>query len=225
MRVVFMGSPDFALPTLRALLEAGHQLALVVSQPDREAGRGRTPTPPPVARFAREHGLPLYQTATLKTEPARAPIVAAQPDVIVVASFGLLLPRSILELPPLGCLNVHPSLLPRHRGASPIPATLLAGDHETGVTIMLMDAGLDSGPILAQRTLPVRPEDDALSLEASLALLGAALLVETLPRWAAGAITPQPRRCSPARCARTGSGRWRTPRCAAACSRSCGRSR
>jgi len=187
-----MGSPRFALPTLEALLEAGHEPALVVTLPDREAGRGQHPTPSAVARAARERGLPLYQTGTLKTAASREPLEAARPDVIVVASFGLLLPAAVLDLPPHGCLNVHPSLLPRHRGASPIPAALLAGDGETGVTIMLMDPGLDSGPILAQRALPIAPDDDALSLEASLAALGARLLVDNLPGWVSGAIIPRP---------------------------------
>src|SRR5690242_2373426 len=187
-----MGSPDFARPALEALLAAGHELVLVVPLPDREAGRGRRLTPPPVARAARERGMPLYQTATLKTPESRAPLEAAGPEAIAVASFGLLLPKAVLDLPRLGCLNVHPSLLPRHRGASPIPAALLAGDSETGVTIMLMDPGLDSGPILSQRVVPLTSEDDALTLGASLARLGAALLVETLTGWAGGAITPRP---------------------------------
>src|SRR6266852_1895880 len=155
-----MGTPGFALPSLRALLDAGHELALVVAQPDRPAGRGRHLTPPPVARLARERGLPLYQTPTLKTEQSREPLGDARPEAIVVASFGLLLPVQVLELPRFGCLNVHPSLLPRHRGAAPIPATLLAGDPETGVSIMLMDQGLDSGPVLAQRVERILPDDD-----------------------------------------------------------------
>ncbi len=192
MRVVFMGSPEFALPTLRGLLSAGFQLPLVVTQPDRPAGRGRHSVSPPVARAARESGLTVYQTATLRSSEARAPIELARPDAIVVASFGLLLPQAMLDVPPLGCLNVHPSLLPRHRGASPIPATLLAGDAETGVSIMLMEAGLDSGPILSHTVVAVGPNDDALSLERSLAELGANLLVRTLRDWVARSIVPRP---------------------------------
>lgn len=191
-RIVFMGSPAFALPALRALLGAGYQIALVVSQPDRPAGRNRRLRAPAVAAFAREAGLPLYQPEHLRTDPALEPIRQAAPDVVVVAAFGLLLPTRLLELPPAGCLNIHPSLLPRHRGASPIEAAILAGDPETGVTIIQVTEQMDAGPILVQRRTPIGPDEDAPSLEARLADLGARLLVECLEPWLAGRLTPTP---------------------------------
>lgn len=192
MRLVFMGSPEFALPSLERLLGAGHEVALVVTQPDRPAGRGQRVQPSPVAAFARARGLPLYQPETLKPPEAVEPVRAAAPDVIVVAAYGLILPQQLLAIPPHGSLNVHPSLLPRWRGAAPVQAAILAGDPETGVSIMLVEPRMDAGPVLAQRRVPVLPNDDALTLSARLAALGADLLVETLPRWVAGAITPRP---------------------------------
>ena len=192
MRVVFMGTPDFALPSLKGLVHAGCDIALVVSQPDRPAGRGRRPAPPPVAAFAREHGLPLFQPASLKPPEAFARVQEADPDLIVVVAFGLLLRREILDLPPLGCLNVHASLLPRHRGAAPIQAALLAGDAETGVCLMQMDVGLDTGPVLACSRTMVTHDDDAPALADRLAVMGRDLLLETLPAWAAGKVQPIP---------------------------------
>jgi methionyl-tRNA formyltransferase len=192
MRLVFMGTPEFALPSLRGLVEAGYEIALVVSQPDRPAGRGRRLAPPPVAAFARERGLPLFQPASLKPPEAFARVRDAHPDVVVVVAFSLLLRREVLDLPPLGCLNVHASLLPRWRGAAPIPAAILAGDEETGVCLMRIEAGLDTGPILACGPTPIAPEDDTPSLTDRLALMGRDLLLETLPAWAAGAVVPRP---------------------------------
>jgi methionyl-tRNA formyltransferase len=192
MRIVFMGTPRFALPSLEGLVEAGHHLALVVTQPDRPAGRGRQPTPPPVAAFARERHLPLFQPASLKPPEAFARVRDARPDAIVVAAFGLLLRREVLDLPPLGCLNVHASLLPRWRGAAPISAAILAGDAETGVSLMRMEAGLDTGPVLARRPTPIGPEDDTPALTERLAEMGRDLLLEALPAWAAGEIRPVP---------------------------------
>lgn len=192
LRVVFMGSPAFAVPSLEGLLQAGHDVALVLAQPDRPAGRGRQPTPPPVAAFARERGLALFQPPSLKPPEAFARLREAAPDVIVVAAYGLILRREVLDLPPLGCLNVHASLLPRHRGASPISAAILAGDAETGICLMQMEVGLDTGPVLACRSTPIRQTDETPDLTDRLALLGQALLVEQLPRWAAGEITAQP---------------------------------
>lgn len=190
--MIFMGSPRFAVPTLEALLAAGHEVALVVSQPDQPAGRGQRLTPPPVAQVARQHGLALLQPATLRDPAVQAALATAQPDAIVVAAYGRLLPRAVLDLPPLGCLNVHPSLLPRWRGPAPIQAALLAGDTVTGTSIILLEERMDAGPILAQAKLSIGPDDDAVSLEAALAQQGAALLVETLPRWAAGQLVPRP---------------------------------
>jgi methionyl-tRNA formyltransferase len=192
LRVVFMGSPAFAVPALEGLLAAGHEVALVLAQPDRPAGRGRQPTPPPVAAFAREHGLPLFQPPSLKPPESYRRVRAAAPEVIVVAAYGLILRREVLDLPPLGCLNVHASLLPRHRGASPISAAILAGDAETGVCLMRMELGLDTGPVLACRSTPIGPADDTPALTDRLARLGRDLLVETLPHWAAGEITAMP---------------------------------
>ena len=200
LRVVFMGSPAFAVPSLAGLLEVRsegggeprYEIVLVLSQPDRPAGRGRQPTPPPVAAFAREHGLPLFQPPSLKPPEAFARVKAAAPDVIVVAAYGLILRREVLGLPPLGCLNVHASLLPRHRGAAPIPAAILAGDEQTGVCLMQMEAGLDTGPVLARKSTPISPTDDTPTLTDRLALLGRDVLIEALPRWAAGEIAPVP---------------------------------
>lgn len=184
MRLVFMGTPAFAVPTLERLLESGHEVALVVTQPDRPAGRGRTLVPPPVKTVALSRGVAVIQPQRLREEAAARAIEAAAPEAIVVAAFGQILPRRMLELPPHGCLNVHASLLPRWRGAAPISAAILAGDEITGVTIMLMDAGLDTGPLLAQARAAILPADTAGSLGQRLAALGADLLVETLPRWA-----------------------------------------
>ena len=186
-----MGSPGFGLPTLQALRSAGHEIGLVVSQPDRPAGRSRRLTPPPIAAYAREQGLALHQPERLRDEAALEPIRRAEPRAIVVAAYGLLLPRRLLELPPLGCLNVHPSLLPRYRGATPIQAALLAGDRQTGVTIIRLVSKMDAGPILAQETVPIGPDDDALTLEETLANLGAQLLVRTLQAWDQGALQPR----------------------------------
>ena len=192
LRVVFMGSPAFAVPSLEGLLDAGYEVVLVLAQPDRPAGRGRQPTPPPVAAFARERGLPLFQPPTLKPPEAFARVREAGPDAIVVAAYGLILRREVLDLPRLGCLNVHASLLPRHRGASPISAAILAGDPETGICLMRMEVGLDTGPVLACARTPIASTDDTPTLTDRLALLGRDLLVETLPRWAASEITPEP---------------------------------
>lgn len=192
LSIVFMGSPAFAVPSLEGLIEAGHEIALVLAQPDRPAGRGRQPTSPPVAAFARERGLPLFQPPSLKPPEAFARVREAAPDVIVVAAYGLILRREVLDLPPLGCLNVHASLLPRHRGAAPISAAILAGDEETGVCLMRMEVGLDTGPVLARLSTPISPTDDTPSLTDRLAQLGREVLAEALPRWAAGEIVPEP---------------------------------
>jgi methionyl-tRNA formyltransferase len=187
-----MGSPAFGLPTLQAIEQAGHAVTLVVTQPDRPAGRARRLRPPPVAAYARSRQLPLHQPERLRPTSALAPIQAADPEVIVVAAFGLLLPAALLALPRHGCLNVHPSLLPSHRGASPIQAAILGGDAKTGVTIIKLVEQMDAGPILAQTATPIGPDEDAIALEGRLAELGAALLVDCLEPWVAGAIEPRP---------------------------------
>lgn len=187
-----MGSPRFGLPALERLLAAGEELVLVVSQPDRPAGRARRPTTPPVAVFAREHGLPLHQPERLRTDEQLAPLRRARPDLIVVAAYGLILPSAVLDLPPLGCLNIHPSLLPRFRGASPVQAALLHGDAETGVTIIKLVQRMDAGPILAQWRTAIGPDESAAELEQRLAVLGAELLLEQLGPWRDGSLMAQP---------------------------------
>jgi methionyl-tRNA formyltransferase len=191
MRLIFMGTPAFAVPTLEALLGAGHDVALVLSQPDKPAGRGRQLAPPPVAALARERRLPLLQPRGLRNPEIQQRLAEVAPEAIVVAAYARLLPTAVLQLAPLGCLNVHPSLLPRHRGPAPIQGALLAGDAVTGTSIILLEERMDAGPILAQEPLPIAPEDDAETLEPRLAAQGARLLVETLPRWAARAIEPR----------------------------------
>ena len=181
-----MGSPDFAVPTLHALAE-NFTVVGVITQPDRPAGRGRKMTPPPVKVLAAELGIPILQPPRLRKDPdALAQLSAWKPDVIAVAAFGQILKPDVLELPPHGCLNVHGSLLPRWRGAAPLNAAILHGDSETGITIMKMDSGLDTGPMLSKRAIPIRAEDTAGSLSGKMADLGAALLVETIPPYLRG---------------------------------------
>jgi methionyl-tRNA formyltransferase len=189
--IVFMGSPDFALPTLRALAEH-YQVAGVITQPDRPAGRSRLLTPPPVKILAQELGLPVIQPDRLREPEAMQQLRAWAPDLIVVAAFGQILRPEVLDLPAYGCINVHASLLPRWRGAAPIQAALLAGDEQTGITILKMDPGVDTGPILSQRASAIYPDDSAASLAARLAQLGAEQLVETLPAYLDGSLAPQP---------------------------------
>lgn len=190
-RVVFMGSPQFALPALRALAE-NYQVVGVVTQPDRPAGRGQQVTPPPVKVLAQELGLPVTQPIRLRDPQAIEQLKAWQPDLIVVAAYGQILPPDVLNLPHWGCLNIHASLLPRWRGATPIQHAILAGDAETGVTIMKMDEGLDTGPILSQRAIPITPDENAETLSEKLAKLGATLLLETLPEYLSGHLLPRP---------------------------------
>jgi len=190
-RIVFMGTPEFAVPVLTALTGT-HQVVGVVTQPDRPAGRGRRLAPSPVKQAALERDLPLSQPQSLRTPEAVAQLLAWEPEAIVVAAFGQILRQNVLDLPPHGCLNVHGSLLPRWRGAAPVAAAILAGDGVTGVTIMQMDAGLDTGPILAQREEPIQPDDTRATLEERLARLGAELLMEALPAYLAGALLPRP---------------------------------
>jgi len=191
VRVVFMGSPDFALPTLRALSNA-YDVVGIVTQPDRASGRGRELKPPPVKTLAIELGLPLIQPEKLRVPEAIEQLSGWSPDLIVVAAFGQILKPGVLNLPRFGCINVHASLLPRWRGAAPIQAALLAGDEETGVTIMRMDVGLDTGPILSQHSLRLTRDDTAGSVFEKLSHLGANLLIETLPDYFSGKMIPQP---------------------------------
>jgi len=191
-RLVFMGSPDFALPTLRALAAGAYNLVGVVTQPDRPAGRGRKLSPPPVKTLALELGLPLIQPERLKHPAAIIQLQDWAPDLIVVAAFGQILRPLVLDLPCWGCLNVHASLLPRWRGAAPVQAAILHGDAQTGVTIMRMETGVDTGPILSQRATAIRADENAGSLGMRLAELGAELLLETLPGYLSGKIKPRP---------------------------------
>lgn len=188
-RIVFMGSPDFALPTLNAL-NKNFDVVGVVTQPDRPSGRGRNLQPPDVKRLAISLNLPFIQPSNLKQEDALYQLEEWSPDVIVVAAFGQILRENVLDLPPFGCINVHASLLPRWRGAAPVQAAVLYDDI-TGVTIMKMDKGLDTGPILSQRAVPIPGEMTAGKLFDNLAQIGADLLVETLPKYINGEIQPQ----------------------------------
>ncbi len=191
-RLVFFGSPEFALPSLRALLEAGYHVALVVTQPDRPAGRGGRLQAPPVKRAALGAGLSVFQPETLRGGEAEERLRAADPDAFVIAAYGKILPQRILDIPRRGSLNVHASLLPRWRGPSPVAAAILAGDRETGVTIMEVTAKMDAGPIVAQRRVPILPDDRTGTLEPRLAAVGAELLVEVLPGWLAGELRGVP---------------------------------
>ena len=190
-KIVFMGSPNFSLPGLRALAK-NYQVVGVVTQPDRASGRGRETKMPPVKALALELGIPIMQPEKLRAPEAMQQLLDWKPDLIVVAAFGQILKKDVLDLPPFGCLNVHASLLPRWRGAAPINAAILHGDEETGVTIMQMDVGLDTGPMLAKRSMRLSADDTAGSVTEALSHLGANLLIETLPDYLSGNITPQP---------------------------------
>ncbi|WP_231577993.1 methionyl-tRNA formyltransferase [Thermorudis peleae] len=192
IRTMFFGTPDFAVPILRALAQDPRfSVVLVVTQPDRPSGRGRTMTPPPVKQLADALGLPVFQPRTLRHADVQATLAAAQPDLAVVAAYGLLLPRPVLDLPPHGCVNVHPSLLPRYRGATPIQAALLNGDSETGITLLLMTERLDAGPILAQWVLPIQPDDTAGTLHDRLAAFAADHVPDALVAWVTGKLIPR----------------------------------
>jgi methionyl-tRNA formyltransferase len=191
MRIIFMGSPDFAVPTLDALAEAGHELAAVYTQPPRPAGRGKGERPTPVAIRAEELGIPVYSPKSLRREDDHAAFEALDADVAVVAAYGLILPQAILDAPVMGCLNVHASLLPRWRGAAPVQRAIMAGDETTGVTIMQMEAGLDTGPMLLKRAVEI-DHKNAAQLTEELAQLGAAMMVEVLADLPSYEPIPQP---------------------------------
>ena len=192
MRVVFMGSPDFAVPALRHLMLDGCRVVAVYTRPDKSAGRGRSVASSPVKREALSLGLPLVQPVSFKPAEVTLKLAGFHPDVIVVAAFGQILPQKVLKLPRYGCLNIHPSLLPRHRGASPVAGAILAGDEFSGVSIMLMDAGLDTGPVLGKAQIPISAWDNTGSLTAKLSLIAAHLLREVLSGYLRGELTPQP---------------------------------
>ncbi|WP_018953629.1 methionyl-tRNA formyltransferase [Thioalkalivibrio sulfidiphilus] len=192
LRIVYAGTPEFAVPALQALIDSPHQVVAVYTQPDRPAGRGRKLTPSPVKRLALEHGIPVEQPERLKSPEVQARLRAYAPDVMVVAAYGLILPRAVLEIPTHGCLNIHASLLPRWRGAAPIQRAILAGDAETGVTLMQMAPGLDTGDMLLKAVTPIGPADTAQDLHDRLAEQGAQLLLVCLEDLQAGRLRPEP---------------------------------
>lgn len=200
LRIAYAGTPAFASTALQAICDAGWPVCLVLTQPDRPAGRGMKLQASPVKQLAQARGLPLAQPQSLRLDgrhaaeaaAAQAALQAAAPDLMVVAAYGLILPRWVLELPRLGCLNIHGSLLPRWRGAAPIQRAIEAGDSETGITIMQMDEGLDTGPMLLRQALPIMPEDSSSSLHDRLAACGAGLVLQALEDAAAGQLRPQP---------------------------------
>ena len=187
-KIVFMGTPDFALSALSALVDAGFPVLCCVTQPDREKGRGKEKQMPPVKRYAMEHGIPVLQPDKVRDRASVSALRALRADVFVVAAFGQILPQEVLDIPPLGCINIHASLLPRWRGAAPIQHAILAGDAETGVTIMRMDAGCDTGAMLLKGSVPVAETDTGGMLFEKLSRLGGELIVEALPRLCAGTL-------------------------------------
>ena len=187
-----MGTPDFAVPVLAALLDGGHEVAGVYTQPDRPRGRGNRLAASPISRYARDRDLQVLQLASLRPKEAQDGLSSLAPDLVVVAAYGLILPRRTLELPPLGCLNVHPSLLPMYRGPSPVSSAILNGDAVTGVTIIRLDEGMDTGPIVASRETAITKGENALELTARLFEMGAALLMNVLPQWATGERVARP---------------------------------
>lgn len=192
LRLIFMGSPDFAIPALDALIDAGHRVIAVYSQPPRPTGRGHREAPCAVHAHATARGIPVRAPASLKNESEHAAFAALAPDAAVVAAYGLILPQAILRVPKLGCINIHASLLPRWRGAAPIQRAILAGDTQTGVTIMRMDEGLDTGPMLMADTVPIGPETTASELHDTLAALGARLIVPALEELSVGHLPDHP---------------------------------
>jgi len=191
MNLIFAGTPEFAVPALRALLDAGHSILAVYTQPDRPAGRGRKLGMSAVKEFALAQGLRVHQPLTLKSDSEAETLRVLKPDALIVIAYGLILPKSILSIPQYGCINVHASLLPRWRGAAPIQRAIEAGDTRTGITIMQMDEGLDTGTMLAMAETPIGADDNAATLHDRLAALGGHVLVDTLAQLARGTITPQ----------------------------------
>ena len=192
LRVAFAGTPEFAAQALDSILKAGYAVPLVLTQPDRPAGRGMKLSPSAVKQLALAHGIEVDQPEKLRTDAQRARLADCAPDVLVVAAYGLILPKAVLELPRLGCINIHASLLPRWRGAAPIHRAIEAGDAETGITIMQMDEGLDTGPMLLRRALPIAADDTTASLHDRLAALGGDCIVEALAALQCGQLSPTP---------------------------------
>ncbi len=201
LRIIYMGTPQFAVPALETLiagskpgllLQEGYEIVTVITRPDKPSGRGKEIVYSPVKQLALLHGIPVWQPGSLKRQENIEMLAAYRADLYIVAAFGQILPQAVLDLPRYGTLNIHASLLPKYRGVSPISESILQGDEETGVTIMLIDAGVDTGPILLQRTISIAEVDTTGSLTIKLAALGASTLVEALPLWVQGKITPQP---------------------------------
>lgn len=195
MRMIFMGTPDFAVPCLQAMIDTGHEICGVFTQPNKPKGRGYTLTPPPVKELAVQHGLSVYQPTTFRTKEAEELVASLRPEIIIVVAYGKLLPKSILDIPPKGCINVHGSLLPKYRGAAPIQWAVINGEKTTGVTTMYMDEGLDTGDILLMEETPIQPNETAGELFDRLSQLGAKVLKDTLQKIEDGSITrtPQPK--------------------------------
>ncbi|MDA3869002.1 MAG: methionyl-tRNA formyltransferase [Gammaproteobacteria bacterium] len=191
VRIVYAGTPDFAVAPLVSLIASGYEVIAVYTQPDRPAGRGREPRPSPVKQKALEHQIPVFQPESLKSEAAQSELRELKPDLMVVTAYGLLLPQAVLEIPRLGCINVHASLLPRWRGAAPIQRAILVGDTQTGITIMQMDKGLDTGDMLATQACSISDDETGASLHDRLMVMGAETLMNMLPDFIAGKITPQ----------------------------------
>ena len=191
LRLVFAGTPEFSVPVLQALIDSGYEIAGVYTQPDRPAGRGREPRPSPVKQRALEHGLTVFQPESLKPEAEQQQLQALNPELMIVVAYGLLLPQAVLSIPRLGCINVHASLLPRWRGAAPIQRAILAGDRQTGITIMQMDEGLDTGGMLARAVCDIKPEDTGSSLHDRLMQLGADTLIQSLALLQRGELTAE----------------------------------
>jgi methionyl-tRNA formyltransferase len=191
IRIIYAGTPDFAVAPLQSLIDAGYNVIAVYTQPDRPAGRGREPRPSPVKQKALEHGIPVFQPESLKFEDDQKTLRDLNPDLMIVTAYGLLLPKAVLDIPRLGCINVHASLLPRWRGAAPIQRAILAGDKQTGITIMQMDEGLDTGDMLAEQVCDIRHDDTGSSLHDRLMAMGAEILMEMLRDFIQGKITPQ----------------------------------
>jgi len=191
-RIVFAGTPEFAVPSLERVLMDGYSIVAVFTQPDRPAGRGRSMHASPVKQLASSHGLPIYQPVSLKDPATQASMAALSPTLMIVVAYGLILPRAVLDIPAYGCINVHASLLPRWRGAAPIARAIEAGDSETGITLMQMNEGLDTGPMLAQSRVPILDSDTAATLHDRMAVAGAALLGSQLPAFLAGELRPVP---------------------------------
>lgn len=197
MSIIFFGTPEFAVPSLLSLLRVGEKVALVVTQPDRRKGRGHEPAPPPVKVVALKEGLRVIQPTTMKGDELVDTFASLKPEFIVTAAYGKILPRTVLHIPERGCINVHASILPKYRGAAPIAWAIIRGEKETGITTMLMDEGLDTGPILLQRSVAIEEEDTAGSLAEKLSLTGSSLLIETIVGMRDGSLKPQPQKGEP----------------------------